>query len=198
MKASSSLKTLVVSSTRLKIIHQLFYFPSEIRYVRELVRSTGEEINSVRRELANLKAGNIIESEVRGNRLYYWANPGSSLYDDLVILAHKSSGLGAKLAKNKLKLGKLKFVLYSRDFICNNQKKSGSVDIIFVGSPTLKLIENLVHGEEEKRGHEINYMVMDKQELILRKSRRDPFIIDFFLSYPAVIIGSSSDLSSIE
>ena len=102
MKASSSLKTLVVSSTRLKIIHQLFYFPSEIRYVRELVRSTGEEINSVRRELANLKAGNIIESEVRGNRLYYWANPGSSLYDDLVILAHKSSGLGAKLAKNKL------------------------------------------------------------------------------------------------
>ncbi|MCL4384474.1 hypothetical protein M1116_03400 [Patescibacteria group bacterium] len=198
MKASSSLRSLIVSGTRLKIIHQLFYFPNEIRYVRELVRGTGEEINSVRRELSNLKESNVVESEVRGNRLYYWANPSSSLYDDLLLLTHKSSGLGAKLANNKVRLGKLKYVLYSRDFICNNQKKTGTVDIIFVGNPTLKVIESLIKAEEERRGREINYMVMDKQELILRKTRRDPFIIDFFLSYPAVIIGSSSSLSNIE
>ena len=198
MKASSSLRSLVVSATRVKIIHQLFYYPNQILYVRELVRATNEEINSVRRELANLKEANIIESEVRGNRLYYWANLTSPLFDDLMILTHKTFGLGAKIAKHKLSLGKLKFVLYSRDFLCNNQKKADSVDIIFVGSPSIKSLENIIKSEEEKRGREINYMIMDRQELVLRKSRRDPFIIDFFLSYPAVIIGSSADLSHIE
>ncbi len=198
MKASSSLKSLVISTTRLKLIHQFFYTPKEIFYVRQLVRATNEEINSVRRELANLKAGNIVESEVRGNRLYYWANPGGSLFDDLLLLTHKTYGLGAKIIKHKKRLGKLKFVLFNRDFIAGNIKTTDSVDIIFVGSPTLKVLDTLIKAEETSRGREINYMVMDKDELILRKSRRDPFIIDFFLSYPAVIIGSSLDLSHVQ
>ena len=198
MKVNNGFRSLVVSATRVKLIHQLFYFPHEIHYVRELVRSTGEEINSVRRELANLLAGNIVESEVRGNRLYYWASPTSPLFDDLVLLAHKTHGLGRQIFRNKLKLGKLKFVLFSRDFICNNQKNNDNVDIIFVGTPTLKALENLVKAEQEVYGLEINYMVMDKTELQLRRNRRDPVIIDFFLSYPAVIIGSTSDLSHFE
>ena len=135
MKVNNGFRSLVVSATRVKLIHQLFYFPHEIHYVRELVRSTGEEINSV---------------------------------------------------------------LFSRDFICNNQKNNDTVDIIFVGTPTLKALENLVKAEQEVYGREINYMVMDKTELQLRRNRRDPVIIDFFLSYPAVIIGSTSDLSHFE
>lgn len=198
MKTSNNFRSLVISATRVKLIHQLFYFPHEIHYVRELVRSTGEEINSVRRELANLKNGNLIESEVRGNRLYYWANPNSSLYDDLILLAHKTHGLGRLIAKNRIKLGKLKHVLFSRDFICNNPKSNDTVDIIFIGNPLLKPLENLIKIEQELYQREINYMIMSKDELQLRRSRRDPFIIDFFLSYPAVIIGSTSDLSHLE
>ena len=50
MKIQTSLKQLLVSQTRLKLITVLFANPKEIYYVRQLVRLVEEEINSVRRE----------------------------------------------------------------------------------------------------------------------------------------------------
>lgn len=192
MKVSHSFKRLLTSQTRLKLINILFYSPEEIFYVRQLVRLTGEEINSVRRELENLSSASIINSESRGNKLFYWANPQHYLYYDLVILANKHSGLGAKLQENHLKLGKLKAVLYSQDFLKHLPESHNSIDILIVGDISLKPVEEIVKLEEEILGREINYMVMDRSEYRLRLSKRDPILVDFFLNYPALVIGNPS------
>src|SRR5574344_1602885 len=97
MKIQTSLKYLFVSQTRLKLINVLFYSPQEIFYVRQLVRLVDEEINSVRRELDNLKKAGLINFEWRGNRLYYWANQNSPLFTNLITIANQNSGLGLKL-----------------------------------------------------------------------------------------------------
>jgi hypothetical protein len=196
MKVTNSLKRLFISSTRQKLINIFFTSPTEIYYVRQLVRLAEEEINSVRRELDNLKKGGIVESEWRGNRLYYWANKSSSIFNDLLVLAHKSSGLGLAM-NNKEQVGKIKILLYSYKFLANEPNINGDVDMILVGSVSLKEIENLVKKEEEKLGREINYMIMDKKELQLRKQKRDPFIIDFFLNCPIVVIGSPQEIINI-
>ena len=195
MKVSHSLKRLLTSQTRLKLINILFYSPKEIYYVRQLVRLTGEEINSVRRELENLSAGSIVSSETRGNRLFYWANPDHFLYYDLVILANKHSGLGAKIQENHLKLGKIKLVLYGQHFLAHDPEKHDSIDLIVVGDISLKLIESMAKEEEAILGREINYMVMDRSELRLRLSKRDPIMVDFFLDYPALIIGDPREIT---
>ncbi len=196
MKVTNSLKRLFISSTRQKLINILFTSPSEIFYVRQLVRLSEEEINSVRRELDNLKKGGIIESESRGNRLYYWANESSPLFTDLLVLARKSSGFGAAI-RNKEKVGKLRILLYSYSFLTNQTNSGSDVDMILVGTVSLKEIESLVKKEEEKFGREINYMIMDKKELQLRKQKRDPFIIDFFLNCPVLIIGTPQEVINI-
>jgi predicted transcriptional regulator len=69
MKVSHRLKHLFTSQTRSKLITIFFSRVTELYYVRELVRATGEEINSVRRELENMKQSGLIASENRGNRL---------------------------------------------------------------------------------------------------------------------------------
>lgn len=194
MKVSHSFRRLLTSQTRLKLINIFFNAPSEIYYVRELVRLTGEEINSVRRELENLVQGSIINREVRGNRLYYWADPEHYLFYDLVILAHKHSGIGAKIQENHLKLGKIKAIFYSQDFLYRAVEDHGHVDLLVVGEISLKLAEELVKSEEKILGREINYMVMDRSELHLRLSKRDPVLVDFFLKYPALIIGNPKNL----
>jgi hypothetical protein len=190
MKVSHSFKRLLTSQTRLKLINILFYSPQEIFYVRQLVRLTGEEINSVRRELENLSSASIISSEARGNRLFYWANNQHYLFYDLVILANKHTGLGAEMQENHLKLGKLKAVFYSQDFLMHLSESHDSVDILIIGEISLKLAEGIIKSEESILGREINYMVMDRQEFHLRLSKRDPVIVDFFLNYPALIIGT--------
>lgn len=193
MKIQTSLKHILVSQTRQKLISILFYFPKDIYYVRQLVRETEEEINSVRRELDNLKKADIVESEWRGNRLYYWANKKSSLYLDLITLANKSTGLGLSL-QNKNSLGQIKLLLYSYKFMTATKKSPDDIDLIIVGDVYLKEIENYIKQEETKRDCEINYMIMDKTELQLRKQKRDQFIVDFFLNCPTVIIGDPQDI----
>jgi len=194
MKVSHSFKRLLTSTTRLKLINILFYSPSNIYYVRELVRLADEEINSVRRELENLQSGSILNKEVRGNRLYYWANPEHYLFYDLLILANKHVGLGAKIQENHLKLGKLKALFYSQDFLHHTPENHGNIDLLIIGDVSLKLTEEFVKSEEEPLGREINYMVMDKQELRLRLNKRDPVMVDFFLKYPSLIIGNPEDI----
>ena len=193
MTVQVSLKHILTSQTRLKLINVLFYLPKDIFYVRQLVRLVDEEINSVGRELDNLKKAGVIESEWRGNRLYYSVNRQSPLFSDLVILANKSVGLGSALQSKKDRLGNIKMLIYSYKFMIG-QENSNDIDLIIVGDVVYSEIENYIKQEQEKRGHEINYMIKDKEELKLRRQKRDQFIVDFFLDCPSVIIGDPIDL----
>ena len=196
MKISHSLKHLFTSRTRLKIIGVIFYSPQETFYVRQLVRLVEEEINSVRRELDNLKQAGLVCSERRNHRLFYVANPQSPLFADLVVLANKSNGLSATLQENLSHLGSIRSVVASFSFLTGNPADPNKVDLIIIGDTALKEIEKLVKDEETKRNREINYMVMDKAEFQLRQRKHDPFLVDFFLAYPAVIFGDLKNIAN--
>lgn len=192
MKASTSLSCLFTSSTRQKLINLFFYTPDELFYVRQLVRLTSEEINSVRRELLNLKSAGLLNSEPRGNRLYYWANKNHKLFYSLQNLTYLSVGLTASIISNQSKLGSIKYLFCSQSFL--NHQPDNHIDLILVGDVSLKQLEDLIKEEEKARQRELNYMVMGKEEYRLRRLKRDPVLVDFFLSYPAVIIGQPNEL----
>ena len=194
MKVCNSLKHLLVSQTRLKLINIFFSSPKEIFYVRQLVRLAEEEINSVRRELENLKSAGIILSEWRGNRLFYWANSSSSLFLDLLVITSKNFGLGYNLSEKISRPGSIKLLLYSYKFISGETKKPDDIDLIIVGDISVREVEEHIKTEEQKRQQEINYMIMSKTEFQMRRQKRDPFLIDFFLNCPVVVIGSPQDI----
>ncbi|HEX8923102.1 MAG TPA: hypothetical protein VF828_00015 [Patescibacteria group bacterium] len=195
MKYNQSLKHLLVSKTRQKLLGILFYQPSEIYYVRQLVRLADEEINSVRRELENLKNADVVTSEQRGNRLYYQANVNSSMFLELLVLAHKSSGLGEGIQKNRDKVGAIKLIAASFEYLTGTKKGEGSIDMIIVGDISIREIDNLIKSEESRLQKEINYMVMDRSEFRLRKQKRDPFLVDFFLACPFILFGNPESLA---
>src|SRR5215475_1002563 len=71
------------SKTRVKLL-QLFYSnPNRAFYVREITRKIDEQINSVRRELANLLSIGIIASDTTNHRLYYEVNQAYEFYGPL-------------------------------------------------------------------------------------------------------------------
>src|SRR5690349_8829602 len=71
------------SKTRVKLL-QLFYGnPNRSFYVREITRKIDEQINSVRRELANLLSIGIIASDTTNHRLYYEVNQEYEFYKPL-------------------------------------------------------------------------------------------------------------------
>jgi predicted transcriptional regulator len=62
------------SKTRVKLLKLFFSNPNRSFYVREITRMIDEQINSVRRELANLLSLGLITSDSTNNKLYYEVN----------------------------------------------------------------------------------------------------------------------------
>ena len=61
------LQKLFTSKTRVKLLTLFMMNPGREMYVREIARNTEENINAIRRELANLEGIGLLKSERRGN-----------------------------------------------------------------------------------------------------------------------------------
>jgi hypothetical protein len=189
------MKDIIRSRVRIKILKLFFSNLTEIYHVRGVVRSTNEEINSVRRELIRLEKHGILQSENRGNRVYYWARDDYQYFGDLLSIVAKSTGLGAVIIENKKKIGKTNFVMFSGKFVQRkSRKKDDEVDILIVGEIVLPELAAIIRKEESVRGNEINYTVMSREEFIFRKKRRDPFLLGILAGSRVMIIGDEEDL----
>lgn len=194
MNPFNSLKKIIVSKTRIKLLQILFYQAGEMYYVRQLARLSGEKLNSVRRELENLKESGIFESEWRANKLFYWVNQKHDFFQEILSLVLKTKGLGMDLIKNKQRLGKIKFAIFSGKFSRNLPREEEEIDILLVGKVVLPELGLLIKEEEKIRKREVNYTVIDEKEFSFRKKNRDPFIIQILLQGRIMIIGDEQEM----
>lgn len=190
----ASLSDFMLSKVRVKLIQLFFQKPQEMWYVRELTRLTDEEINAVRRELARMSEAGMIRSEQRGNRLYYMLNHHYEFFPELLTLAVKTTGLGREIKKNRKKMGDVDFVMFSGKFAKMAAHVNTDVDILIVGNIVLPELTAMIKKEEEKRGYEINYTVMTREEFQFRKDRRDPFLREILSGSRVMIIGDEDDM----
>ncbi|MBX4205678.1 hypothetical protein KW795_00600 [Candidatus Microgenomates bacterium] len=193
----ASLEDIITSKVRIKVLELFFSNPKEMYHVRGIVREVKEEINAVRRELTRMEAAGLLKKENRGNRIYYWPREDYPMYGDLISLVAKTKGLGGEIVNNKTKVGKPGFVMFSGRFTrYDKRKKEDDVDILVVGEVVLPELASLIRAEESKRGHEINYTVMSREELDFRKKRRDPFIQSVLANSRVMVIGDEDLLVS--
>lgn len=193
----AALRDFIVSKVRVKLIKTLLENPNEMYHVRELVRRTGEEINAVRRELARMEETGMVKKEARGNRLYYWFRKEYSFYPELLHLVAKTTGLGYNIRKNKGKIGRLSFVVFSGEFVRRvKRREPDQVDVLVVGDVVLPELSGVIRQEESMRGQEINYTPMAKDEFDFRKKRRDPFVLGILTSGRVMIVGDEQEFVS--
>lgn len=189
----ADLSDFITSRVRTRILTAFFMNPSEPFYVREMTRKIGEEINSVRRELARLADKSILKTENRANRIYYSLNKSYPFYQELQQMILKENGLGKKIRRLRSKLGELGFVMFSSQFFNRQVDNAQDLDILFIGEVVLPELEILIKEEEKKIGREINYTVLDKNEFKFRKQRRDSFLMDVMYGKKIMIIGDEEE-----
>ena len=191
----AKLSDIITSKVRIKILELFFGDLTEMYHVRGIVRAVSEEINAVRRELTRLEKAGILKNEQRGNRLYYWVRRDYPFFGDFVSVVAKTTGLGADMIESRKRIGKTAFVMFSGRFARRKKrKKEDEVDILVVGDVVLPEIAAIIRKEESKRGHEINYTVMGREEFDFRKKRRDPFLLGILSGSRVMIIGDEEDL----
>lgn len=168
------------SKTRLKLLRLFFRNPNRAFYVREITRKIDEQINSVRRELANLLSIGILKSENRENRLYYEVNQKYEHYSPLrAIFAGTSVEEKGKVAADKelmqtIKgLGSVDLLIYLGSF---TQDTATGIDILVVGDVNKTQVHNYVADLEDEEGRELRYVIMPTNEFKYRRDVNDRFI----------------------
>ncbi|HUD09717.1 MAG TPA: hypothetical protein VMR77_02865 [Patescibacteria group bacterium] len=187
---------LITSKSRIKLLNVFLSSPNDMLHVRELVRRTHDEINAVRRELAFLEKKGILTREPRANRVYYFLNKNYPFYYDLLRIGSKSVGLGADILKNRVKLGRIKYAMFSGRFLRKMKDQPDEVDLLIVGNVVLPELALLVREEEKRLNTEINYTVMTEEEFSFRRKKRDPFIISILAGSRVVLIGDEETMLS--
>ena len=71
------------SKTRTKLLSLFSHKPEEQFFVRQLARLTDEQLNAVRRELANLEKLRIIKAKNLGQKKYYQAETTNPIFKSI-------------------------------------------------------------------------------------------------------------------
>jgi len=188
------LSDLITSKTRIKLLNVFLSQPHEMYHVRECVRRTEEEINAVRRELILLEKKGIFKREQRANRVYYSLSKEYPFYYELLRIGAKTIGLGDAILKNRAKLGRIKFAMFSGKFVRRIKQSPEDVDLIVVGTIVLPELAILVRNEETRLETEINYTAMTEEEFKFRKQRNDPFLVKILVDSRMMLIGDEEAL----
>lgn len=187
---------LITSKSRIKLLNVFLASPYDMYHVRGLVRKTGDEINAVRRELFYLEKRSVLVKEPRANRVYYQLNKNYPFYFDLLRLGIKAVGIGQEILKNRAKIGKIKYAMFSGKFSRRHAKEPEDVDFLIVGTVVLPELAVLIREEEKRLNTEINYTVMSEEEFSFRKKKRDPFILSILSGSRVMLIGDEENMLS--
>jgi hypothetical protein len=195
------------SKTRVKLLRLFYSNPNRSFYVREITRKIDEQINSVRRELANLLNTGIIISDNTNNRLYYEVNQEYEFYEPLSAIfgsdgakASRPVTVGATKSKKasltpeeeKLKsLGRLEVVLYTGQF---TRDESSGIDILVVGDVNQNALQKYVTELEAQESKDIRYTVMPLSEFNYRRQIKDRFITTVLDSKKQVLLDKTGTL----
>lgn len=176
------------SKTRVKLL-QLFYGnPNRSFYVREITRKIDEQINSVRRELANLLSIGIISSENTNNKLYYEVNQKYEYYKPLSQIFSNSPAKSVNeegAEEDDLKsLGNVDLAILTGQF--TRDDRSG-VDLLLVGDLNQTQVGKYVSKLEKQENREIRYATMSASEFNYRKNLNDRFLVTVLESKKQVL-----------
>lgn len=187
------------SKTRVKLL-QLFYSnPGRSFYVREITRKIDEQINSVRRELANLLSIGIISSDTTNNRLYYEVDQNYEYYEPLaaifgggVMSAPTAPAADAQATSIKT-LGNVRLAFYTGQF---TRDDTSGTDLFIVGDVNQTKLSKFITELEQQEGKEIRFTVMPPQEFKYRQQVNDRFLTLVMSAKKQVLVDKDKIISN--
>ncbi len=196
-----SVEQLFGSKTRVKLLSLFFNNPGRPFYVREITRKIDEQINSVRRELANLLSIGIVSSDGSNNRLYYEVNPKYEYYEQLRSVFNSVPSRSAdpviqetqeedQIVKKLRSTGSVQFAFLTGTFA---REDHINVDIFVVGDVNKARLAKVVAEIEHEMGRELNYSSLTPAEYDYRLSLNDRFITNLLEAKKIVIIDGQQE-----
>lgn len=178
--ATIMLKRLFTSNTRIKLLTLFLTQPDGEYFIRELTRKLEEQINSIRRELDNLKKLGLLKTKSKNRKKYYAVNTNFIAFAELRSIILKAITSEENITQKIMEFGDIYVIILSGIFI----EKDSPIDMLLVGDVDRKKLEEYFSHELQKP---VRFSIMDKAEYTYRKECKDQFLKGL-LEDPANII----------
>lgn len=189
--SSTVLKALFSSQTRVKLLATFLLHPEQEYFIRELTRLLSEQINSIRRELENLRKIGLVKARHKNRKKYYRIDTEFPLYSDLRNIFAKEIQADSPVVASIKKLPDVQLILLAGNFVGSESK----VDLLIVGEPKKELIEAILLQDPSLKN--VKYSIFSEGDFLYRLSLKDRFITEI-LNDPRNIIVHNAIQKEIE
>ena len=172
MSLSTVLKALFSSQTRVKLLSTFLLHPEEEYFIRELTRLLNEQINSIRRELENLRRVGLVKARHKNRKKYYRIDTEFVLYNDLRSLFSKAVQGESPFVTSLRSLPNVRLVLLAGSF-CGTESK---VDLLLVGDVKKEVLEALLAQDPSLKY--VKYSIFTEADFLYRLSLKDRFVLE--------------------
>lgn len=192
----NTLADLLSSRVKAEVFRLLFGTLDQELHVREIERRSGLADATVRQELKRLTRVGVVERRRDGNRTYYRASTSHPLYPDIRNLVLKTSGL-VDVLRNVLTHSGIRLAFVFGSLARSNGKAHSDVDLMVIGTISLRQLGRSLSGAGTKLGREINPHVLTAEEFAKRRKTREHFITTVLSEPRLFVIGSDDELETV-
>jgi predicted nucleotidyltransferase len=191
-----TLSDILSSRVRAEIFRLLFSLDEKELHLREIKRQAGLSLSTIRQDLQKLVKFDLVMTRRDGNRLYYRANTDHPLYPEIRKLVLKTAGL-VEIFKSVLNQEGVQVAFVFGSLASNREKAASDVDLMVIGSVSLRALSSWLSGVFGQVGREVNPITMTVEEFRRRQQIGDHFLSTVLESPKLFIIGNENDLAAM-
>jgi predicted transcriptional regulator len=184
------LEQILSSVARTKILKFFCVHAQEKFFVRELSRRLNLQLNSIRRELANLEKFGFLKSEESAGKKYYYTNLEFSLFAEIKNLVFKSLALEEMNIANQMsKVPGLKLLMFTGVLT----ESPAATDVLIVGKVNKTKFNKYLKKIAEGLPEDLRYTFLPLKEYLYRLDITDKFIYDVWANPNVIVIDKISE-----
>jgi len=188
----------LISRTKQQILVATLLQPERSWYLLELARHLQVGPSSLQRELKLLSEAGVLTRRQNGNRVYFQADPGCPILQELAQILAKTVGFvdvlreGLQALQDRIELA---FVYGS--MAVASERSTSDVDLMVIGTASLSEIAPAVRNAERRLGRAVNPTVYRPEEFRRRIQRENHFLRSVLRKQPLFVIGTPDDLAKL-
>jgi predicted nucleotidyltransferase len=194
----NSIGSALFSKNRRAVLALLFGHPDQSYYLRQIVRACGGGVGAVQRELGQLATARIIRRTVRGNQVYFQADPSCPVFEELKGLMVKTAGVADVLRSALAPLADRIALAFLFGSIARAQQgRPSDVDLMVVGNVGFSEVVAALASAQEQLAREVNPVVYSPEEFHSKALVGQHFLRRVLKTQRIFLLGDENELARL-
>lgn len=198
MRKKQTLLDALFPGVRRHVLAATLMNPERSWFLSDLADHIGVRPSTLQRELARLVDAGILTRRPDGRRVYFRADPGCPVREELTGLLRKTAGLADPLRAMLDRLGKPIDWAFIYGSVARGEERSGSdVDLMVIGEIGLADLAVPLREVEKTLGRAVNPTVYARAELERRIGGGNAFLSQVLAGPKLMLCGDESELGRL-